>query len=199
MAKSAVFVDRDDTLIVNVGYCKDPDRIQLLPGVVEGLQKLNRAGIAIIVITNQSGVGRGFFTEDDLSAVHARLRTELEASGVSLQAIYYCPHLPEDGCSCRKPRPGLLLKAASEMDLNLKTCFMIGDRELDLLAGRAAGTRTILVFNKELRELTDVEPIADFVVKDLVEAASVILNQSKTPSARDEFGNSDWSESPENL
>lgn len=196
MAKSAVFVDRDDTLIVDVGYCKDPDRIQLLPGVVEGLRKLSRAGIAIVVITNQSGIGRGFFTEDDLSAVHARLRTELEASGVTLQAIYYCPHLPEDGCSCRKPRPGLLLKAASEMDLNLKTCFMIGDRKLDLLAGRAAGTHTILVFNKDLRELTDMEPIADFVVKDLVEAANVILNRSKTPSVREDFGNSNWSESP---
>ncbi|HWY27643.1 MAG TPA: HAD family hydrolase [Candidatus Sulfotelmatobacter sp.] len=196
MAKSAVFVDRDDTLIVDVGYCKDPDRIQLLPGVVEGLRKLSRAGIAIVVITNQSGIGRGFFTEDDLSAVHARLRTELEASGVTLQAIYYCPHLPEDGCSCRKPRPGLLLKAASEMDLNLKNCFMIGDRKLDLLAGRAAGTHTILVFNKDRRELTDMEPIADFVVKDLVEAANVILNRSKTPSVREDFGNSNWSESP---
>jgi len=196
LAKSAVFVDRDDTLIVDVGYCKDPDRIQLLPGVVEGLRKLSRAGIAIVVITNQSGIGRGFFTEDDLSAVHARLRTELEASGVTLQAIYYCPHLPEDGCSCRKPRPGLLLKAASEMDLNLKNCFMIGDRKLDLLAGRAAGTHTILVFNKDRRELTDMEPIADFVVKDLVEAANVILNRSKTPSVREDFGNSNWSESP---
>lgn len=164
--------------------------------MVEGLRKLSRAGIAIVVITNQSGIGRGFFTEDDLSAVHARLRTELEASGVTLQAIYYCPHLPEDGCSCRKPRPGLLLKAASEMDLNLKTCFMIGDRKLDLLAGRAAGTHTILVFNKDLRELTDMEPIADFVVKDLVEAANVILNRSKTPSVREDFGNSNWSESP---
>lgn len=196
MAKSAVFVDRDDTLIVDVGYCKHPDRIQLLPGVVEGLRKLYRAGIAIIVVTNQSGVGRGFFTEDDLSAVHARLRSELEASGVSLRAIYYCPHLPEDGCSCRKPRPGLLLQAALEMNLNLKTCFMIGDRELDLLAGRAAGTRTILVSSKDLRELTDVEHMADFVVNDLVEAASVILNQSKIQVPKEDFGNDDWSESP---
>jgi D,D-heptose 1,7-bisphosphate phosphatase len=196
LAKSAVFVDRDDTLIADVGYCKDPDRIQLLPGVVEGLQKLNGAGIAIIVVTNQSGVGRGFFTEDDLAAVHARLRSELEAVGVSLRAIYYCPHLPEDDCSCRKPRPGLLLQAASEMDLNLKACFMIGDRELDLLAGRAAGTHTILVSSKELRELTDVEHIADFVVKDLVEAASVILNQFKNPVMREDFGNGNWSESP---
>ena len=194
MAKSAVFVDRDDTLIADVGYCKDPDRVQLLPGVVEGLQRLSRAGMAIIVVTNQSGLGRGVFTEDDLSAVHARLRSELEASGVGLRAIYYCPHLPEDNCSCRKPRPGLLLKAASEMDLNLKTCFMIGDRELDLLAGRAAGTRTILV-SKEVQERADVERIADFVVKNLVEAASVILNQSKNPVTREDFGSGDWSES----
>jgi len=194
LVKSAVFVDRDDTLIADVGYCKDPDRVQLLPGVVEGLQRLSRAGMAIIVVTNQSGLGRGVFTEDDLSAVHARLRSELEASGVGLRAIYYCPHLPEDNCSCRKPRPGLLLKAASEMDLNLKTCFMIGDRELDLLAGRAAGTRTILV-SKEVQERADVERIADFVVKNLVEAASVILNQSKNPVTREDFGNGDWSES----
>lgn len=189
MAKSAVFVDRDDTLIVDVGYCKDPDRIQVLPGVVEGLQKLSRAGLAIIVVTNQSGVGRGFFTEDDLSAVHTRLRTKLEASGVSLRAIYYCPHLPENNCSCRKPRPGLLLQAAADMDLNLKTSFMIGDRELDLLAGRAAGTRTILVSSKEVQEREDVGQIADFVVKNLVEAANVILNQSKNPVAREDFRN----------
>jgi len=194
LVKSAVFVDRDDTLIADVGYCKDPDRVQLLPGVVEGLQRLSRAGMAIIVVTNQSGLGRGVFTEDDLSAVHARLRSELEASGVGLRAIYYCPHLPEDNCSCRKPRPGLLLKAASEMDLNLKTCFMIGDRELDLLAGRSAGTRTILV-SKEVQERADVERIADFVVKNLVEAASVILNQSKNPVMREDFGSGDWSES----
>ncbi|OLD04676.1 MAG: hypothetical protein AUJ07_03345 [Crenarchaeota archaeon 13_1_40CM_3_53_5] len=195
MAKSAVFVDRDDTLIADVGYCKDPNRIQLLPGVVKGLQKLSQAGFAIIVVTNQSGVGRGFFTRDDLEAVHARLQSKLEAVGVSLRAIYYCPHLPEDSCSCRKPRPGLLLQAASEMKLNLRTCFMIGDRELDLSAGRAAGTRTILVSNKEPQELTDAEHTADFVVKDLVGAARVILNQSKNPAPQRDFGNHDWSES----
>jgi histidinol-phosphate phosphatase family protein len=196
LAKSAVFIDRDDTLIADVGYCKDPDRIQLLPGVVEGLQRLSGSGLAIVVVTNQSGVGRGFFTENDLAAMHTRLRSELEQVGVSLRAIYYCPHLPEDGCSCRKPRPGLLLKAASELDLDLKTCFMIGDRELDLLAGRAAGTHTILVSNKERGELTEMKPSADYVVKDLVEAASVILNKSKKPAAGANFGKQDWSESP---
>jgi histidinol-phosphate phosphatase family protein len=196
LAKSAVFIDRDDTLIADVGYCKDPDRIQLLPGVVEGLQRLSGSGLAIVVVTNQSGVGRGFFTENDLAAMHTRLRSELEQVGVSLRAIYYCPHLPEDGCSCRKPRPGLLLKAASELDLDLKTCFMIGDRELDLLAGRAAGTHTILVSNKERGELTEMKPSADYVVKDLVEAASVILNKSKKPAAGATFGKQDWSESP---
>jgi histidinol-phosphate phosphatase family protein len=196
LAKSAVFVDRDDTLIEDAGYCKDPGRVQLLPGAVEGLQMLTRAGFPIIVVTNQSGIGRGFLTEDDLEAVHARLRSELGALGVSLRAIYYCPHLPEDGCSCRKPRPGLLLQAASEMDLNLETCFMIGDRELDLLAGRAAGTTTILVSNTEISGPTALEHIADFVVKDLVEAAEVILNQPKNQATRGDFRNSNWKESP---
>jgi D,D-heptose 1,7-bisphosphate phosphatase len=194
LAKSAVFVDRDDTLIADVGYCKDPDRVQLLPGVVEGLQRLNRAGLAIIVVTNQSGVRRGFFSEHDLEAVHARLRSELEQVGVSLRAVYYCPHLPEDGCSCRKPRPGLLLQAALELDLNLRTCFMVGDRELDLLAGRAAGTHTILVSNKEREELTEMKHLADYVVKDLVEAASVILNKPNEPAEGGDFCKQDWSE-----
>lgn len=196
MAKSAVFVDRDDTLIADVGYCKDPDKIRLLPGVVEGLQKLNQARVAVIVVTNQSGVGRGFLTEDELAAVHVRLRMELEAVGVSLQAIYHCPHLPQDNCSCRKPRPGLLLRAASEMNLTLKTCFMIGDRVLDLLAGKAAGTRTILVSNKERSELTELKHLADFVVRDLVEASSVILNQSMKPATGEGLGKGDGSESP---
>jgi len=166
-----------------------------MPGAVEGLRKLNRAGLAIIVVTNQSGIGRGLFTEGDLAAVHARLQKELEASGVKLCAIYYCPHLPEDDCSCRKPRPGLLLRAASEMELDLSSCFMIGDRELDLLAGRAAGTQTILVSSKQSQELTDLEHKADFVVRDLVGAADVILNRSERPERRRDLKDAMWSKS----
>ena len=174
MARSAIFVDRDDTLIEDVGYCKDPDCVRLMPGAANGLAKLERAGYSLVVVTNQSGIARGYFTRDDLAAVHARLQSELEIAGVRLDAIYYCPHLPEEGCECRKPRPGLLLQAAAEMNLDLKNSFMIGDRELDLLAGKAAGTFTILVTDLDSPERNKTQQ-ADFVVKDLEEAAASVL------------------------
>ncbi len=174
MGRTAVFVDRDDTLMVDVGYCDNPDKVGLLPLAAEGLRLLSQAGFAIVLVTNQSGLGRGYFTERDLEAVNTRLRAELNARGADYDALYYCPHRPDEGCSCRKPRPGLILRAASELGLDLASSYTIGDREWDIQAGKAAGTRTVLIANGTTGRNTD-NLGADLIARNLVEAASLIL------------------------
>ena len=170
--RRAVFVDRDDTIMVDVVYCQNPD-VRLLPGAAEGLRAMADAGFTIVVTTNQSGLGRGYFTETDLNAVNERLRTELRSRGADFHALYYCPHRPEDQCACRKPRPGLLLRAASDLGIDLGPSYAIGDRESDVEAGREAGTRTILVTNG--RPHANMTTKADYVDGNLEDAARLIL------------------------
>ena len=141
---AAVFLDRDGTVMVDVGYPSSPEQVQLLPDAAAGLARLKQAGYKIVVISNQSGIGRGLVTADDAQRVHDRLVDELAAAGVALDAAYYCPHAPEDECTCRKPSPGLILRAAEELEIDLARSFMVGDRDSDLEAGRRAGCRTIL-------------------------------------------------------
>ncbi len=174
MGKAAVFVDRDDTLMVDVSYCNDPEKVELLPLAAEGLSLLSGAGFVIVVVTNQSGLGRGYFTEKDLQEVNERLRAELRALGADYDALYYCPHKPDDGCNCRKPSPGLILRAASEQDLDLASSYTIGDREWDIEAGKAAGTRTVLITNGTTSRSPD-RVGADIVAGNLMEAAGLIL------------------------
>ncbi len=154
MADRAVFLDKDGTLIEDVPYNVDPDRIRFLPGTVAGLQALHRAGFRLVVVSNQSGVARGYFTEDALAPVERRLRGLLDEAGVPLAGFYYCPHHPEGSvpayalaCACRKPEPGLLLRAAREHDLDLPGSWLVGDILDDVQAGRAAGCRTVLLDN----------------------------------------------------
>ena len=134
--RRAVFVDRDDTIMVDVVYCRNPNDVKLLPGAAEGLRIMADAGFAVVVTTNQSGIGRGYFTETDLHAVNERLRAELRSRGADFHALYYCPHRPEEQCACRKPRPGLLLRAASDLGIDLGaiangTWRRAGKRELE--------------------------------------------------------------------
>ncbi len=146
MARSpAIFVDRDDTIMVDVKYCADPAMVRLIPGASEGLRALREAGYRVVIVTNQSGIGRGYFDVETLRRVHNKLRDELRREGADYDAVYYCPHTPEEDCQCRKPKPGLLLKAASELNIDLASSYTVGDRDLDVGAGKAAGTRTILV------------------------------------------------------
>lgn len=148
----AIFLDKDGTLVHNVPYNVAPERIQLMPGVAEGLQRLHAAGYTLIVITNQSGVARGYFAEEALDGVEARLRDLLAEYGVPLAGFYYCPHHP-DGvepayattCTCRKPAAGLLLQAAHDHDIECSQSWLIGDILNDIEAGRRAGCRTVLV------------------------------------------------------
>ena len=153
MAK-AVFLDKDGTLIPDIPYNVDPDLITLQPESIEGLQRLQEEGYLLIIISNQAGVARGYFTEDKLPAVEQRMAELLAAHALKLSGFYYCPHYPDgsiDGynidCQCRKPMPGMLLKAAKDHDIDLAGSWMIGDILNDVEAGNRAGCKTVLINN----------------------------------------------------
>lgn len=181
---AAIFVDRDDTLMVDVKYCADPALVQLIPGAAGGLRALRDAGYRIVVVTNQSGIGRGYFDAEILNRVNNRLRDELRREGADYDALYYCPHTPEDDCECRKPKPGLLLRAASELDIDLASSYTLGDRDLDVEAGRAAGTKTILVSRTSNPVNGRFDSVADFVAPSLADAAKMILTGFRGPDGR---------------
>jgi histidinol-phosphate phosphatase family protein len=136
--RPALFLDRDGTLIVDVGYPRDPALVETLPGAIDALCKLQHT-YALVIISNQSGIARGRITPAEAAAVHARTIELFAAGGVTFAGAYYCPHGPDDGCPCRKPAPGLLLDAAHELDLDLASSIMLGDKPSDLEAGLAAG------------------------------------------------------------
>ncbi len=154
----------------------------LLPGVVQGLHHLQAMGFGLIVLTNQSGVARGYFNETQVTAVHARLRARLMAEGVRLDDFYFCPHGPDDHCPCRKPRQGLLNQARRDHNFDSGEAYMVGDKESDIAMGKMAGMRTFLVRTDSLTDPTSPQRIfgmanlvrPDFVVKTLVEAALLI-------------------------
>ena len=165
---AAVFLDRDGTIIPDRHYLADPAELELLPGAAAALARLRDAGFALVVVTNQSGVGRGYFSAADLARQHERLRGLLADQGVELAGIYACIHAPEAGCDCRKPLPGLLVRAAQEIDLDLGASYLVGDEERDVQAGRAAGVTSYLLG-------VDAE--------DLAGAAALICAQATAPRA----------------
>lgn len=177
-----VFLDKDGTIVKNVPYNVDPDRMHLTAGAAEGLSRLSDAGYRFIVVSNQSGVARGRFAEEALEGVEARLRALLAEIGVRLEGFYYCPHHPQGVvpeyahvCRCRKPKPGLLLKAAREHNVDLTRAWFIGDILNDVEAGRQAECRTILIDNGNETEWSlTPRRLPNHVVADLAEAARVI-------------------------
>ena len=149
MVAPVVFLDKDGTLVEDVPYSADPARLALLPGVAEGLSRLHAAGYRLAVVTNQSGVARGYFPESALAGVEGRLRVLMAAAGVPLAGFFYCPHHPDGSvpmyavaCDCRKPAPGLILTAAAELGVDPRDCWMVGDKADDVEAGRRAGCLT---------------------------------------------------------
>ena len=151
-AKRAVFLDRDGTIMDDVGYPTSPDQIRILPGVPPALRRLRQAGFLLLVVTNQSALARGWLTEAQLEAIHLRLNETLGAEGAQIDAFYHCPHLPDGrieryarDCECRKPAPGLLLRAASDWGVELSRSYMVGDSPRDVEAGRRAGCHSILI------------------------------------------------------
>ena len=149
---AAIFLDRDGTINEEVGYMDRIEKLKLIPGAAEAIRLINAAGMKAVVVTNQSGVARGIFTESFVAEIHARLGEMLRAEGASLDGIYFCPHHPTEGrgdylreCECRKPAPELLLRAAAELNLDLARSYMVGDTLKDIEAGARAGAQGILV------------------------------------------------------
>ena len=168
--KRAVFLDRDGTVIVDKHYLCEPEGVELLPGAAEGLRHMRSLGLALVLVSNQSGVGRGYFGLDAVERVHKRLVEMLEAQGVRLDGIYFCPHGPEESCSCRKPAPGLIERAARELGLCASASFVVGDKPCDVDLGLRVGATTLLVRGRQQGN-EDLGCAPHFVVADLDEAA----------------------------
>jgi D-glycero-D-manno-heptose 1,7-bisphosphate phosphatase len=178
--RRAVFLDRDGTLNEEMGYMNHLDRVRIFPFAAAAVRRLNEEGIPVIVITNQSGVARGFFPEALISEVHYHMSRELAARGAQIDAYYYCAHGPEDGCECRKPRTGLLDRAAREHGLELHGSWVVGDRYADVALAHNAGARGALVLTGygrgELLWHSNSWPRQpDLVVEDLAAAVDHIL------------------------
>lgn len=187
----AVFIDRDGTLTEEVGYVNHPKRLRLLSRSAEAIRRLNRSGLKAVLVTNQSGVARGYFSAEVLQAVNEALVSQLKAEGAYLDGLYVCVHHPTAGkppyrvaCDCRKPEPGLLRRAAVDLGLDLSRSFTVGDKISDVLAGRRAGTRSILVLTgyglgewEYRRSLWPTEP--DHVAEDLLDAVDWVLRKDQ--------------------
>ena len=143
--RKAVFLDRDGTIIEDGHFLADPAGVALMPGAVEALRLLKEADYVLIVVSNQSGVGRGYFSHETVALVQQRVNASLTEEGIVLDAFKYCPHAPDDGCACRKPKPGMILEAASQFNIDLAASAVIGDRARDAQAGVAAGCGTNIV------------------------------------------------------
>ncbi|MGO8990634.1 MAG: HAD-IIIA family hydrolase [bacterium] len=168
-------LDRDGTIIFERHYLSDPSEVQLLPGSAAGLRSMRELGLGVVVITNQSAIGRGMINKAQLDLIHKRFSELLEQEGVFLDGIYFCPHLPEEGCGCRKPAPALLRSAAQELNFDPSESFVIGDKVCDIELGRRVGATTILVRTGYGEQFEKGEiPQPDFAVNDLKEAAKVM-------------------------
>jgi len=187
MAEKAVFMDRDGTIIEDPGYLADLDAVKLLPGVELAIKSLAQAGYKLVVVTNQSGIARGMLTEEQLERIHGEMRRQLGEHNAHIDGIYYCPYHPEgtvEGYAVdsplRKPEPGMLLKAAGDLGIDLSESWMVGDSPRDIDAGQRAGCRTIRVRTPGAagREDQDEDVHADFTVRNLVDAARVIMREA---------------------
>lgn len=164
------FVDRDGTLVRDDGYTWRLEDYAPLPGAHRGLQLLAEANFGLVIVTNQSGIGRGYYTEADFARFQSRLAEDFAAHGAEILATYHCPHLPEAGCGCRKPAPGLIERACAEHDVDLAASWVIGDSDADIGLARGAGCRAIRIASGEDRDGVRCEP-------DLGAAARRILTQ----------------------
>lgn len=174
MGTRAVFLDRDGTIAPDANYCSRPEDFNVFPEAAEAVKLINRAGFKTIVITNQSGIARGYFSEEALAGIHGKMLDELEEGGAGIDAIYYCPHHPDDGCQCRKPGTLLFRRAAEEHDIDFDGSFMVGDTQMDIDAARTVGCRPVLVTTGPRRG-SDVTDPADYTAGSLLEAAQWIV------------------------
>ena len=186
--RPAVFLDRDGTLLEEAGYLDRLERLAFFPFAIDAVRLLQRGGYAVVIITNQSGVGRGLYAEEFVHRVHQVMDERIAAGGGRIDAYYYCPHHPtaeieryRRDCDCRKPGPGMLRQAAQEMELDLSRSFTVGDKWTDVQAGAAAGARSILVrtgYGRSTEEARRGDTTAAAIVDDLVAATAWILRQA---------------------
>lgn len=173
----AIFLDRDNTIIDDVPYSADPDKVVIMPGAVNALKAFRDAGYLLIVITNQSGIGRGLFTEDEMNLVNEKMESLFSDFDIKINDILYCPHQPEDNCECRKPSPKLIEAAATKHNISLKESFMIGDKLSDVESGMAAGCGVnILLQGANKGYDQDIENVV--LVDSITEAVCIVIRDS---------------------
>ena len=176
----AVFLDRDGVLMEDANYVGQVERVRLIPGTPAALARLQAAGFRLFVVTNQSGVARGYFSRAAVDQIHRHLDECFQQHGVTIDHYYICPHHPDDQCECRKPSPKFLIKAGQTYRLNLAACYMVGDRTSDIETGLRAGTQTILVLTGAGREtFARAEVLPTHVSANISESADWILSQSQ--------------------
>ena len=175
MVARAVFLDRDGTINEEVGYLRSPSQVRLLAGAGEAVRLLKEAGWRVIIITNQSGIARGFIDDHILESIHTRLAEQLQDCGAAVDDILFCPHHPDDQCGCRKPETGLLDLARSRFDIDLTASWVVGDKAIDVELGKKAGCRTALVLTGYGPDQLRIANSPDLVAQDLREAAERIV------------------------
>ena len=170
-----VLIDRDGTINVEKNYLSSPDQIELFPETAAGIKLLKSLGLTVAVVTNQSAIGRKFFDTERLEEIHTRLHEILATAGAKVDAVYFCPHIPEDSCDCRKPSAAMAKRAASDFGAELEKSFVIGDNVCDIDLGRNVGATTFLVrTGYGVRTETERKTQADYTVENLLEAALII-------------------------
>jgi heptosyltransferase-2 len=184
-----VFLDRDGTTNRDTGYIKTPDELQIFPGAVEAVARLKQAGARVVMITNQSGVGRGLFSVETLGAIHARLRAVFEAGGAPFDGLYYCPHHPDDGCACRKPGTAMIERAVADLGLDLSRAYVVGDQRRDIDLARRIGAKGILVTTgptsaQALEELRQEGAAPDYAATDLGQAVTWLFADAEQAADR---------------
>ena len=174
----AIFLDRDGVINIEVGYLSNPNDFKIIEGTIEALKILNKKDFLLIVVTNQAGIARGYYTEDDLKDVHHKMRYVLKQHEVTLIDIFYCPHHPEftGSCNCRKPNPGMILEAKKKYNIDIENSYMVGDTLNDIQTGIAAKCKTVLVLTgygiEEQKKIGSIKP--DMIFKNLYEFAKHI-------------------------
>lgn len=189
--KIAVFLDRDGTVSEEVDYLDNADMLRLLPRAAEAIRLINESGLLAVIVTNQSGIARGYFTEAVLNEIHNRMELLLKAEGAHVNGIYYCPHHPEVGlpeyvldCDCRKPRTGMIARAAEDLKIDVRSSYVVGDKIIDIELAHKAGARGILVMTgygrEEVKSLgSDRKAWPDHIADDLYDAVKWILSEEE--------------------
>lgn len=175
----AIFIDRDGVINKEISYLHEPEKFEFLPNVLEGMKKMQGMGFKIVVVTNQAGIGLGYFTKEDFYKVNRVMLKGVSKAGIMIDKIYFCPHGINDDCDCRKPKPGMLLRGKQELNLDMKNSYMIGDMTSDIKAGENAGTKTILVKTGYGGKDGGDAIKSDYVAEDLLDAAEFILKDQR--------------------